>query len=82
MFEAICQPHTWKVTGLNVGSRITQRQVQLVFLQSLLYYHFVKKNILTRVWSAQHPKLVEIYYKFQLNLWLKVGRDELLKAKI
>ena len=56
MFEAICQPHAWKVTGLNVGSRITQRQVQLVFLQSLLYYHFVKKKYFDQGVECATPK--------------------------
>ena len=29
MFEAICLPRAWKVTGLNVGSHITNAKLEL-----------------------------------------------------
>ena len=41
MFEAICLPHAWKVTGLNVGSHITQ--VVLMFPMKVKMNWFISK---------------------------------------
>ena len=57
MFEAICLPHAWKVTGLIVGSQITHALFSVIFTESknqaiaIEYYLYVSglnlKNMFT-----------------------------------
>ena len=56
MFEAICQPHAWKVTGLNMGSHITTTTSTIGFSAITIVLSLCEKKYFDQGVECATPK--------------------------